>query len=71
MTNPAPVASLEVDRIEGVVESGSVDAIYFNSCSFGSTAISYSVLSRFKLMAVGTIDPLLSSLWMCALPFLS
>lgn len=41
LLNPAPIAFFEFDDLEGAVEAESVEAIYFNSCSFIDTSISY------------------------------
>jgi hypothetical protein len=43
LLNLAPIAFFEFDSLDGAVEAESVEAIYFNSCTFAGTAISYSV----------------------------
>ena len=53
LLNPAPIAFFEFDNLEGAAEAESVEALYFNSCTFAGSAISYSV--QVKLEA--TDDP--------------
>jgi hypothetical protein len=43
LLNPTPIAFFEFDNLEGAAEVESLDAIYFNSCTFAGAAISYSV----------------------------
>ena len=43
LLNPDPVAFFEFDNLEGAVEAESVEAIYFNSCSFADASIIYCV----------------------------
>ena len=43
LLNPAPIAFFAFDSLEVAEEAESVEAIYFNSCTFAGTAISYSV----------------------------
>ncbi len=48
LLSPNPVASLEFDALDGVMAASSVEAIYFNSCSFGGSSISFCVQVTLK-----------------------
>lgn len=52
LLNSQPVASFEFDDIDGIGDSTSVKAIFFNSCAFANTAISYSV----EVLLTKTVD---------------
>jgi hypothetical protein len=53
LLSPAPVASFELDALDGVMEVESVEAIYFNNCSFGDASISFCVQVSLKSTAAG------------------
>jgi hypothetical protein len=43
MFNPTPLARLEFDAISGVGDADELEALYFNSCEFAGTSISYAL----------------------------
>lgn len=48
LLSPASIAFFEFDSLDGAVEGELVEAIYFNSCSFADTSISYCVQVTLK-----------------------